>query len=70
MIVGREKEIELLKGLLEEEESQFVAIYGRRRVGKTFLIREAFNYSFAGSSQFLVHNAQLQNSLRKFYIKC
>ena len=46
MIVGREKEIELLKGLLEEE-SQFVAIYGRRRVGKTFLIREAFNYSFA-----------------------
>lgn len=44
MIVGREKEIELLKGLLEEEESQFVAIYGRRRVGKTFLIREAFNY--------------------------
>ena len=28
MIVGREKEIEFLKGLLEEEESQFVAIYG------------------------------------------
>ena len=24
----------------------------------------------SGSSQFLVHNAQLQNSLRKFYIKC
>ena len=23
-----------------------------------------------GSSQILVHNAQLQNSLRKFYIKC
>lgn len=39
MIVGREKEIELLKGLLEEEDSQFVAIaiYGRRRVGKTSL---------------------------------
>lgn len=51
MIVGREKEIELLKGLLEEEESQFVAIYGRRRVGKTFLIREAFNYSFAFNIQ-------------------
>ena len=43
MRVGREKEINLLQGLLEEEESQFVAIYGRRRVGKTFLIREAFN---------------------------
>lgn len=47
MRVGREKEINLLQGLLEEEESQFVAIYGRRRVGKTFLIREAFNYDFA-----------------------
>lgn len=27
-------------------------------------------YEKCGSSQFLVHNAQLQNSLRKFYIKC
>ncbi len=42
MIVGREKEIELLKGLLEEEESQFVAIYGRRRVGKDFPDKRGF----------------------------
>ena len=47
MIVGREKEIELLRSLLQEDESQFVAVYGRRRVGKTFLIREAFNYKFS-----------------------
>ena len=33
-------------GLLEKEESQFCAIYGRRRVGKTYLIRETFNYQF------------------------
>lgn len=42
MIVGREKEIELLKGLLEEEDSQFVAIYGRRRVGKTLPYKRGF----------------------------
>lgn len=46
MIIGREKEIATLQGLLSAEESQFVAVYGRRRVGKTFLIREAFNYDF------------------------
>ena len=26
--------------------SEFVAVYGRRRVGKTYLIRETFNYKF------------------------
>ena len=46
MIIGREKEQRELLGLLEKEESQFCAIYGRRRVGKTYLIRETFNYQF------------------------
>ena len=46
MIIGREKEIATLRGLLTSDESQFVAVYGRRRVGKTFLIREAYNYEF------------------------
>ena len=32
--------------MLEEEESQFVAVFGRRRIGKTMLIRESFNYQF------------------------
>ena len=65
MIVGREKEIELLKGLLEEEDSQFVAIYGRRRVGKTFLIREAFNYSFAFQHTG-IYGAPLKEQLSEF----
>lgn len=46
MIIGREKEMATLQGLLTSDESQFVAVYGRRRVGKTFLIREAYNYDF------------------------
>lgn len=46
MMVAREKEISTLQGLLASDESQFVAVYGRRRVGKTFLIREAYNYDF------------------------
>ena len=46
MIIGREKEQRALQDLLEKEESQFCAVYGRRRVGKTYLIRETFNYQF------------------------
>ncbi len=32
---------------LKNENSQFIAVYGRRRVGKTYLIREAYDYTFA-----------------------
>ena len=46
MIIGREKEQKELLGLLDKEESQFCAVYGRRRVGKTYLVRETFNYQF------------------------
>ena len=46
MLIGRDKEVKLLRDLMIANESQFVAVYGRRRVGKTYLIREAFNYSF------------------------
>lgn len=46
MIIGRKKEIEQLHDALESEYSEFVAVYGRRRVGKTFLVREAFDYKF------------------------
>ncbi len=46
-IVARETEIHQLDTLMEEELPQFVAVYGRRRVGKTFLVREYFNDEFA-----------------------
>lgn len=34
MLIGRDKEKQLLLSMLDEEYSQFIAIYGRRRVGK------------------------------------
>jgi uncharacterized protein len=46
MIVGREKEVEQLNEIFESKKSSFVAVYGRRRVGKTYLIKEHFNYKF------------------------
>lgn len=44
MIVGREKELKLLERAYRANEAQFITVYGRRRVGKTYLIREFFTH--------------------------
>ena len=36
----------MLRNAAESKCSEFVAVYGRRRVGKTFLVRETFNSNF------------------------
>jgi AAA+ ATPase superfamily predicted ATPase len=41
-IIGRNDEIEILDSLHSSSRSEFLAIYGRRRVGKTYLIRSFF----------------------------
>lgn len=40
-IIGRKREIEELERLYRSGRPEFVAVYGRRRVGKTFLIKQA-----------------------------
>ena len=43
MIFARTREMKkILKELHQSKKTEFLAIYGRRRVGKTFLIREFF----------------------------
>jgi len=46
-IIGREKEKNILNQCIDSSYPEFVALYGRRRVGKTFLIREYFHDNFA-----------------------
>ena len=46
MIIGRIDEQQILRSAAQSENSEFVAVYGRRRVGKTYLIRETFGYKF------------------------
>ncbi len=48
-MIGRIQEVEALREAATADRSRFVVIYGRRRVGKTFLIREAFDYRFTFS---------------------
>lgn len=42
MLVGREKETEQLLRALDKPEAQLIAVYGRRCIGKAYLIRETF----------------------------
>lgn len=42
-IIGRENEIEVLNQALLSKEAELVAIYGRRRIGKTYLVRNYFS---------------------------
>lgn len=60
-IIGREKEKEILEEIYESTEAQLLAIYGRRRVGKTHLIREffydkGFYFQVTGVSKGTIHD--------------
>lgn len=45
-LIGRKRELEKLDRLAQSPKPEFLAVYGRRRVGKTFLIRTYFNNEF------------------------
>lgn len=63
-MIGREKEKATLLRLQKSHQSEFVVIYGRRRIGKTFLVRETFKQKFTFSHTGLansVKNKQLEN---------
>ena len=64
ILIGRDNERRDLLKWIDSERSEFIAIYGRRRVGKTFLVRktiERFTFSFSGS-----YEATLKEQLLNF----
>ena len=66
-IIGREVEQTLLSKIIKSGEAELVAVYGRRRVGKTFLIRNVFEkqiaFEFSG-----IHNASFNQQLENFSV--
>lgn len=46
MLIGRQKEIRFLNDALADQKSHLIAVYGRRRIGKTFLVRETYGNRF------------------------
>jgi len=63
-LIGRKKEIKVLEDALASDKPEFVAIVGRRRIGKTFLVKETYgkriNYELTGL-QYADKQSQLQN---------
>lgn len=66
-IIGRKKEQTLLANLIQSKRAEFLAVYGRRRVGKTYLIEQFFKrvaglyFSMTG-----VHKGTLKQHLTIF----
>mgnify|MGYP002606194509 CR=1 FL=1 len=48
-LIGRKEPQKELLSALHSNESEFIAIYGRRRIGKTFLVKKVFENAFAFS---------------------
>lgn len=46
-IIGRVEECNSLNECMQQNSAQLILVYGRRRVGKTYLINEYFDYQFA-----------------------
>lgn len=64
-VIGRAEEKSILKKIESSNEPELLAVYGRRRIGKTFLIRNGFSkglaFEFSGT-----HNALLHQELESF----
>jgi predicted AAA+ superfamily ATPase len=65
-MVGRKEESIIMKNLLESGQSEFLAMYGRRRVGKTYLIRQVYkpNIIFECSG---IHQQNMGQQLENFW---
>jgi len=65
IIAGRQDEVAILNKVLTSDEAEFIAIYGRRRVGKTYLVKAFFHnhlcFEIVG-----MFNASLQEQLSNF----
>ncbi len=65
-IIGRKEEIKALAQLKESQQPAFLAIYGRRRVGKTYLVKQFFSMSF-GFYMTGVANVSTRQHLSNFH---
>jgi len=69
IIIGREEEIKILDNTLQSKKAEFLAVYGRRRVGKTYLIYEHLKnemvFSFSGSFE-QPAKTQIDNFFREY----
>jgi len=68
LFVGRKEEITILQEALNSEEAEMVAVLGRRRVGKTFLIQSVYNNKISFEITGLQH-ASKKEQLENFVLQ-
>ena len=68
-IFARERELSVLKKLYNSNQSEFLAIYGRRRIGKTFLIRNFFKEKGIYFELTGIKNSSYKHQLHAFTIE-
>ncbi len=68
-ILGRHREKTLLKKIYSSKTPSFMAVYGRRRIGKTFLIKEFFQEKGAFFHITGIKNAKTATQLATFAIE-
>jgi len=56
LVIGRDEQKALFKEALNSSKSEFVVVYGRRRVGKTFLIKNVLVVSQTNYDKFIWRN--------------
>ena len=64
-LIGREREQAVLMAALASQEAEMVAVIGRRRVGKTFLIKNTYTDRIA-FEVIGVQNAEMGEQLQNF----
>lgn len=64
--IGRQREQQIFERLLKSGQSEFVAVYGRRRVGKTELVRQVFDNQFTFQMT-AIANVTKKQQLLNFY---
>lgn len=77
-VIGRKEEIAILKDALKSDKSELIAVLGRRRVGRTYLIREVYKndiiFEVSGLFQGKMHDQlhvftqELKNRKKKGFI--
>ena len=67
-IIGRKRELKILEEVLSSTSAEFIAIYGRRRIGKTYLIKKFLGRQTGVFFELTGNEDILKNQLKNFSI--
>ena len=67
-MIGRLKEVHELEELYERKHPELVAVYGRRRIGKTYLVEQVFKNRFSFRHAGFMDGSPMRSSFPLFLL--